>query len=99
LWQSSGIIVKTFVTATVIGVALEAALIAAFIISGGVGPCGPVSDVSGFVLAVHEPGFSLLNAVHIGESPGMILLPAAYAVFWTGLAFFVLAGRGKENAT
>jgi hypothetical protein len=60
---------KTFAISLALGVGIEAALVAALMV-GGIGPCGPASPVSGFVLSLHLPGFLLTRALQLPDSIG-----------------------------
>ena len=70
---------KTFFISLLIGVGMEAALVAALMV-GGIGPCGPASPVSGFVLLLHAPGFMAMNALHIPDRIGLWLIAALIAI-------------------
>lgn len=83
---------KTFLISLLLGVGIEAALVAALMV-GGIGPCGPASPVSGFVLLLHTPGLLTMNALHIPESIGLWLVAALYTVPWSIIPFVVLRGR------
>jgi hypothetical protein len=83
---------KTFITAIIIGVGIEAGLVAA-LFGGGIGPCGPASPVSGFVLMLHIPGLSLVNALHIPDAIGMWLVALLYAAVWSLASLLFLRGR------
>jgi hypothetical protein len=83
---------KTFVISLLLGVGIEAALVAALMV-GGIGPCGPASPVSSFVLWVHTPGLLLMSAMHIPDGIGLWLVAALYTVLWSTLPFLVLRGR------
>ena len=85
-------VMKTFAISLLLGLGIEAALVAALVI-GGIGPCGPASPVSGFVLLIHTPGFFLMSALHIPDSIGLLLVAALYTVLWSMVPFLVLRGR------
>ena len=59
---------NTFITAVTVGIGIEAALVAAFII-GGMGPCS-APLLSAFVLTLHTPGVALVNWLHIPDAIG-----------------------------
>lgn len=83
---------KTFAISLLLGVGIEAALVAALMI-GGIGPCGPASPVSGFVLLLHTPGLLLMSALHIPDRIGLWLVAALYTVLWSIVPLFVLRER------
>jgi hypothetical protein len=84
--------VKTFVVSLLLGVGIETALIAALVL-GGIGPCGPASPVSGFVLLLHTPGLFLMNALHIPETIGLWSVAAVYAMLWSVVPMLLLRER------
>jgi hypothetical protein len=83
---------RTLATSVLIGAGIEAALVAA-LIGGGIGPCGPASSVSGFVLWLHTPGLSLVSALHIPDSVGVWLVAALYTAVWSMASLLVLRRR------
>ena len=90
--HSRNVGMKTSLKAISIGVAIEAALVAAFAI-GGFGPCGPASPVSIFVYFVHLPAFYLASAMG-GFAPVVMLFGLfVYAAIWSAIANFFLERR------
>ena len=90
--DSRNVGMKTSLKAVSIGVAIEAALVAAFAI-GGFGPCGPASPVSIFVYFVHLPAFYLASAMG-GFAPVVMLFGLfVYAAIWSAIANFFLERR------
>ena len=87
---------KTALIALGIGVAVEAALVAALAV-GGFGPCGPASPLSMFVFFVHSPGLSAASAMGIREPASLILVLSVYAALWSTIAFFILGGRSRQS--
>ena len=83
---------KTFAISLLLGVGIETALIAALVL-GGIGPCGPASPVSGFVLLLHTPGLFLMNALHIPEGIGLWFVAGVYAVLWSVAPMILLRQR------
>jgi len=83
---------RTLATSVLIGAGIEAALVAA-LIGGGIGPCGPASSVSGFVLWLHTPGLSFVSALHIPDSVGVWLVAALYTAVWSMASLLVLRRR------
>ena len=88
---------KTAVIALVIGVVVEAMLIAGLAL-GGFGPCGPASPLSAFVFFVHTPGLSTASALGLREPESLVLVLAAYIVVWSGIAFLILGGRSRRSS-
>ena len=83
--------------ALAIGVAAEAALVAA-LAAGGFGPCGPRSALSAVVLFIHMPGLAAANAIGIREPASLFLVMASYVLIWTGIAWLVLIARSRRRS-
>ena len=62
-----------------------------YILTGGVGPCGPTRDVPGFIRLLHQPG-SWLAGLLAGESNAFHFLLSLFAttVVFSGLAYIAL---------
>ena len=87
---------KMFV-AMAIGVLLEAGLIGLLIV-GGMGPCGPGSPASAFVLIIHVPGVLMIEALHISEPFSLAIVAALYAAVWSAIALLLISGLSRKNS-
>ena len=80
-------------SSVLVGMAVEGALIAALIWSGGIGPCGPGSPVSAFVLLLHGPGLAFISTLQVPDWLGVSLVLGFYTAMWSMGSLFVLRAR------
>ena len=70
----------------------------AYVLTGGVGPCGPTRDVPGIVRLIHRPGSWLAGLLVPDNSPLHLLMSlAATTVLLSLLAYTVLWRLHERN--